>query len=537
MAATIFPLVYKPGISRDGTNFQSQFCTDGQWIRFQRGKVKKIGGMTGIDLSLTQGAFFTNLLLLPNNNNDNIVIYAAFNQGINLCVLSPTFELVQNNGNIATNVNNFNILWQSAVIILPVTQGARIRLEKRVIFMGTNNRININDSSAPTFRTGVAYSPDQLEATQFVNASPKANGGMCYSAPHLFIYGSDGIVQYSKSNNPFDFTVDVTDPATGGELNIAPETGAKVIYGKAIRGGTNSPSVLFWTTSSVVRITNVGDQFTNFKRDVLSQSSSILSSRSVVEYDGTFFWVGTDRFFVFNGIVQELVNTTNLNFFFDNLDMAKRQKVFGVKNTRYGEIWWFYPEKGNAPNIGNTRAIIYNKRENSWYDTAISRECGMYSEELGFMATLGGALSLANQGRFIFKHETFSTNEIVRDHNGDVIFDNPIISYVVTPYFSWAAFNPMNQMTGVDRWMTIKRLEPDFLITSPQTQANELTVTVKTVDYPQSQTIFSTPIPFNRNIPKIDLDVQGRHMQLKFETDQLFEMGHNMMLLSIGDGQ
>lgn len=536
MAATIFPLVYKPGISRDGTNFQSQFCTDGQWIRFQRGKVKKIGGLYGFTIQLPT-KFFTNLLILPSPNDNNIYVYAAYEDGIKIYIASQDFKLVQELPNIAP-VNAPNILWQSVVIIVPVTQAnAPPRLEKRIIFMGTNNRININDSSAPIFKTRAAYANGTADTDTFVNVSPKSNGGLCYSAPHLFIYGENGIVQYSKSNNPFDFTVDVTDPATGGELNIAPETGAKVIYGKAIRGGTNSPSVLFWTTSSVVRITNVGDQFTNFKRDVLSQSSSILSSRSVVEYDGTFFWIGTDRFFVFNGIVQELANTTNLNFFFDNLDMARRQQVFGVKNTRYGEIWWFYPEIGRGGNY-NTRAIIYNKRENSWYDTAITRDCGMYSEEFGFMATLGNG-GIGDPDNYIFRHEVLSPSQRLQKiaGGGRILTNNPITSYVVTPVFSWAAFNPMNQMTGVDRWMTIKRLEPDFVVNESPAAPNIITVTVQTLEYPQSLVSNSDPVTFQKDTSKIDLDVHGRHMQLKFQTQQLFEMGHNMMLLSIGDGQ
>jgi hypothetical protein len=45
MADYIFPLVYKPGFNRDGPDFQPDFCNDGQWIRFNEGKVKKIGGL------------------------------------------------------------------------------------------------------------------------------------------------------------------------------------------------------------------------------------------------------------------------------------------------------------------------------------------------------------------------------------------------------------------------------------------------------------------------------------------------------------
>ena len=45
MADYIFPLTYKAGINRDGSAFQPEYCNDGQWIRFNEGKVKKIGGV------------------------------------------------------------------------------------------------------------------------------------------------------------------------------------------------------------------------------------------------------------------------------------------------------------------------------------------------------------------------------------------------------------------------------------------------------------------------------------------------------------
>lgn len=39
----------KPGIQRDGTKFDTNLCTDGQWCRFYRGRPKKIGGHILID--------------------------------------------------------------------------------------------------------------------------------------------------------------------------------------------------------------------------------------------------------------------------------------------------------------------------------------------------------------------------------------------------------------------------------------------------------------------------------------------------------
>jgi hypothetical protein len=105
-----------------------------------------------------------------------------------------------------------------------------------------------------------------------------------------------------------------------------------------------------------------------FQFDTISAQSSILSAQSVIEYDGIFYWIGSDRFLSFNGVVREVPNTLNLNFFFDNLNFAQRQKVFAYKVPRFGEIWWCFP-KGDS--VEPDHAVIYNIRENTWYDTPL----------------------------------------------------------------------------------------------------------------------------------------------------------------------
>jgi len=45
MSATLYPLTYSAGVQRDGTSFQSNYCIDSSWVRFQRDKIRKIGGM------------------------------------------------------------------------------------------------------------------------------------------------------------------------------------------------------------------------------------------------------------------------------------------------------------------------------------------------------------------------------------------------------------------------------------------------------------------------------------------------------------
>ena len=103
---------------------------------------------------------------------------------------------------------------------------------------------------------------------------------------------------------------------------------------------------------------------------------------AIVEMDGVFFWMGVDRFYVYNGSVTVLPNDKNVNWLFDNLNYEQRQKVWATKIPRYNEIWFFYP-RGTATEC--TDAIIYNVKDKLWYDAGSAvgaqRSCG-YTTEL-----------------------------------------------------------------------------------------------------------------------------------------------------------
>jgi hypothetical protein len=191
-------------------------------------------------------------------------------------------------------------------------------------------------------------------------AGVSLTGGVVTLHPYTFIFGNDGYVAWSVAGDPGDYT-----GAGSGSANI---TSQKIVRGIALRGGPgNAPSGLFWSADSLIRVSFVGSTEI-FQFDTISTQSSILSAQSVIEYDGIFYWVGTDRFLMFNGVVREVENNLNINFFFDNLNNQYRQKVFATKVPRFGEIWFCFPfGTSTEPNW----AVVYNVRENTWYDTPL----------------------------------------------------------------------------------------------------------------------------------------------------------------------
>ena len=226
----------------------------------------------------------------------------------------------------------------------------------------------------------------------------EVSGGVVVLHPYVFVYGDNGLIKNSVAGNPYDWN--------GPDSNETNVSSTKIVKGLPVRGGSNAPSGLFWSLDSLIRVsytpttvTVAGSPQTFYWRyDIISSQSSILSSQSVIEYDGIYYWCGVDRFLLYNGVVKEITNTFNQNYFFDNLNYAQRQKVWATKVPRYGEIWWFYPS-GDSEECNN--AVIYNIRENCWYDAGFSdgatRTAGYFSQVFKYPINAGATVSTVEE--------------------------------------------------------------------------------------------------------------------------------------------
>jgi hypothetical protein len=212
------------------------------------------------------------------------------------------------------------------------------------------------------------------------NNNISVSGGVVSLHPYLFVYGNNGLIQNCSAGNTNDWV--------SADANATNVSTGKVVQGLPVRGGSNAPSGLFWSLDSLIRVSFIGGTGTPpqyWRYDIISSQSSILSSQSAIEYDGVYYWCGVDRFLMYNGVVKEIPNNMNQNYFFDNLNYDQRQKVWVTKVPRFGEIWWFYP-RGDATEC--TDAIIYNVRENTWYDAGLAvgsqRSAGYFSQVFAF---------------------------------------------------------------------------------------------------------------------------------------------------------
>jgi len=418
MTAKVFSLDTLPGIQRDGTVFDRQFYTDGRWVRFQRSRPRKIGGYREIVNNLAGPS--RGIYVNPQNNFNDV--YSGYSDGLqvvpisNAGVGSGVTDITLTN--FTPNVNN---LWQfdtytdtngtnnqillahpgqnlsdinnsvdtpvlgnvigtttaSAIGVFTIaatlnstttiTVASTTQIGAGQLVTGTNipSGATVTVVNNATTFTISAAATGSGSVTLTINNQISVSGGVVVLHPYVFVYGNAGLIQNCSAGNINDWV-----SADANVVNVA--TG-KIVQGLPVRGGTTSPSGLFWSIDSLIRVsytpTTVNSGGTTstlyWRYDLISSQSSILSSQSVIEYDGIYYWCGVDRFLMYNGVVKEIPNPFNQNYFFDNLNYEQREKVFVTKVPRFGEVWWFYP-KGSSTECND--AIIYNIRENCWYD-------------------------------------------------------------------------------------------------------------------------------------------------------------------------
>ena len=348
------------------------------------------------------------------------------------------------------------------------------------------------------------------------------SGGCVVIHPYLFIYGNNGLIQNSSAG---DFANWVSPDANA--TNVA--TG-KIVKGLPIRGGSTSPSGLFWAADALIRVSfqpsSSGGVNYYWAYDLVSSQTSIMSSSSVIEYDGIFYWCGVDRFLSYNGVVQEIQNKYNENYFFDNLNYAQRQKVWATKVPRYGEIWWFYP-KGDATEC--TDAIIYNTREKVFYDAGQAlgarRSAGVFSEVFPKPIWAGNEVNSAGTYT-LWQHET----------GYDQIYLTNVDA--IQSYFETYSVGTLGGLVGTQQqpgdnlWTRIERIEPDFV------QTGDMTVVVTGEGYADDVAVDSAPYTFSPNTLKIDMREQRREMRLRFESNTYngtYQTGRVLLSLTTGD--
>jgi hypothetical protein len=536
MASLPLVLRPKPGIKRDGTKFEGDYYVDGQWVRFQRGLPRKIAGYKVVSNYLSE----ISRGLKTYTENGYTYVHSGSETYLERFTLDQfgNASAVTDRTPVSIIPNEYNA-WQFDVLYDSIS----LQPSNKIIAQVAKNNLTLYNAEGGQVFVGDLRATDRLEEVP-VPAGFSAAGGICVLHPYLTVFGTDGAIGWSVPGNPYDLT-----GIGSGNARVAAQ---KIVRGLPLRGGPgNAPAGLYWSTDAVIRCSYVGGTQT-FQFDTISSQSSILSPNSIIEYDGVYFWLGVDRFLMFNGVVRDVENTMNINYFFDNLNRQYAQKVFAWKVPRFGEIWWAYP-KGNATEC--THAIIYNVKEQTWYDTELpneGRSAGEFTTQFatplltgtkfyGFnpnpdiriteagdiRTTITGDIRITytNDNYKLWQHEV-GVNEL------DLNTVNAIQSYFETSDISNAV------LQGRNKSLRCELVEPDFV------QVGDMTVQIVGRANARSKEVYSEPMTFSdvATTPQeqvVFFKEIRREMRFKFESNTIngdYQMGQVLVHIGEADG-
>ena len=257
--------------------------------------------------------------------------------------------------------------------------------------------------------------------------------------------------------------------------------------GTEIVGAVRSRNAIsIWTDNSLWNMTFVGPPFT-FKFAQLGTNCGLIAPHAAVDYDGRAVWMGYDNFYAFDGQVRNLPCTVR-RFVFDRLNIDQKDKIFCGINSEFKEVIWLYPSTDSTE---CDSYVVWSPDENYWsYGDSIFTT---FADKHVFGNTITTGVTAA--GNNLYNNEP---NGLYTESG------QPMSSFIESADFDMVDGNDI---------MFLSRVIPDFTLND-----GALTFSIKTKDFPESNTAREKPIPphsVTNETTKIDMRARGRQGRVR----------------------
>lgn len=283
-------------------------------------------------------------------------------------------------------------------------------------------------------------------------------------------------------------------PSSAGFLRVS--RGSRII--RAIP--TRQETVVF-TDTHVYSLQFLGTTEV-FGLQELSDSISIMSPRAPTSVNNVVFWMGTDKFYMYDGRVQVLPCTIR-EYIFKDINIAQADQVISGTNESYNEVWWYYCS-ANSSTIN--RYAVYNYLENLWYYGSLERTAWLDKASNG--KPLAAEYNTTTGLSYLYEHE------IGVDADGA-----PMESYIQSSDFD---------IGDGEKFMLTRRMIPDINFVTSTAQNPEVNLTVRPRNWPGSnftndpsdtQRVIQTSVSQYTN--QIFVRARARQLAVKIASDDL----------------
>ncbi len=220
---------------------------------------------------------------------------------------------------------------------------------------------------------------------------------ICFGANPIGQTAQDRLlIRFSSQENPFLWTPTATN--TAGDLRIG--SGSEIVTAVKTRR-----EIIVLTNTSIHSMQFIGPPFT-FGINQLASSITVRAFNSAVAVGDAVYWMGYDRFYIYDGRVQ-VIPCSVRDHVFQDFNETQSGKVYAGVNSAFGEVFWFYPSATNSAANGGTdendKYVVYNYDQKIWYVGSLVRtswiDRGVYQ------------YPMATDSNLVYNHEKGNDND------------------------------------------------------------------------------------------------------------------------------
>jgi hypothetical protein len=174
--------------------------------------------------------------------------------------------------------------------------------------------------------------------------------------PFTVIFPADPLlIRWCDQENYSEWAPAATNQA--GELRLS--KGSEIVTALQAR-----QEVLVWTDTALYALQYLGPPVV-WGAQLMGDNITIISQNAAVYANGTAYWMGDGKFYIYRGTVETL-RCDLRRYVFEDLDPANAWQVTAGTNEQFNEVWWYYVSKGSST-LQPDKYVVYNYAEDIWY--------------------------------------------------------------------------------------------------------------------------------------------------------------------------
>jgi len=201
------------------------------------------------------------------------------------------------------------------------------------------------------------------------------------------------LIRWSDQESAIDWTPSATNQAGFVRLSH----GSKIVAAIQTR-----QEIVVWTDSAVYSLQYQGPPAV-WSVQLLGDNISILGPNAVAQGSGIVYWMGVDKFYMYDGRIQTL-NCDLRKFIYQDINLSQNLQVFASTNEGFNEVWFFYCSKDSTE---IDKYVVFNYIETNanggkgvWYYGTMGRTAWLDSgiQEYPIAATYNGYIVFHEYG-------------------------------------------------------------------------------------------------------------------------------------------